>query len=135
MRHPAEPRALRTVGTPIARCARPCPTCPWRVDTVHRIAYPNLAEYAAGTIGAPGQEAPVGAPMFGCHAIELVPGWLCAAWLAIVGQFHLTVRFAVAVGALPAAALRPGRGWPELFPTYAAMEAAHRHAHTPTETP
>ncbi|MGH3240884.1 MAG: DUF6283 family protein [Spirillospora sp.] len=116
----------------ISRCARPCRTCPWRVDTAGRIVYPNLAEYAAGTIGGPGEEAPLGAPMFACHAVEA--GWLCAGWLAVVGRDHLTVRCAVAVGALPATALDPGLGWPELFPTYPAMEAAHRHAPAPTET-
>ncbi|MFI0406625.1 DUF6283 family protein [Actinomadura sp. 3N508] len=116
---------------PIERCARPCRTCPWRVDTAGRITYANLAEYAAGTIGGPGEEAPLGAPMFACHAVE---GRLCAGWLAVAGHEHLTVRFAVAVGALPATALAPGAGWPELFPTYPAMESAHRHAPTPTET-
>ncbi|MGI5201684.1 DUF6283 family protein [Spirillospora sp. CA-108201] len=132
VRRLAETGATRTAGPRIAHCARPCPTCPWRVDTAHRIAYPNVAEYAADTIGEPGREAPIGAPMFACHAIDLVPGWLCSGWLAIVGQHHLTVRYAVAIGALPAAALAPRRGWPELFPTYQAMETAHRHALTET---
>lgn len=115
---------------PIAHCGRPCRSCPWRVDTAGRIAYPNLAAYAAGTIGEPGAEAPLGALMFVCHTIEL--GWLCAGWLAVVGRDHLTVRFAVAVGALPAAALTPGPGWPALFPTYRAMREAHATTHATT---
>ncbi|MBO2461141.1 DUF6283 family protein [Actinomadura violacea] len=119
---------------PLPRCTRPCRACPWRVDTIGRIRFPNIAEYAAGTIGRPGEEAPLGALLFGCHAVKAEPGWLCAGWLAVVGRDHLTVRYAVALGALPAAALTPGRDWPALFPTYSAMEAAHHHALTSTET-
>ncbi|WP_242890763.1 DUF6283 family protein [Actinomadura litoris] len=128
---PATPGAPGA-APPIPHCARPCRTCPWRVDTVGRIAYSNLAEYANGTVGGPGAEAPLGSLLFACHAVD---GWLCAGWLAVAGRDHLTVRFAVAVGALPAAVLIPGHGWPALFPTYTAMEAAHRGALTRMETP
>lgn len=125
--------AMRQDGpSPIPHCARPCRVCPWRVDTVGRVTYLNLAAYAEGTIGEPGSDAPLGALLFACHAIK--GGWLCAGWLVVVGPFHLTIRYAVAVGALPEDALTPGHGWPELFPSYQAMETAHRLASTPSES-
>lgn len=101
----------------------PCSSCPWRRDTAGRMAYPNLAEYAASTCGQPGAEAPLGADLFGCH--KSTAGELCAGWLAAAGYFHLTVRFAIATGHLEVSALEPGEGWPDLYGSYAEMAAAN----------
>ncbi len=48
----------------------------------------------------------------------------CAGWLAVVGREHLGVRLAVITGRLPAEALDPGPGWPELFSDYRQMATA-----------
>jgi Family of unknown function (DUF6283) len=99
----------------------PCVSCPWRTDTIGRFGFSNLADYASGTCGSPGREQPIGAEMFACHTSRTDPPELCAGWLASVGYDHLTVRLAVLWGDLPAAALPPGDGWPELFGSYAEM--------------
>lgn len=103
----------------------PCDGCPWRTDnTGARKFYSNLADYADGTCGSPGREIQFGGMLFGCHMSRRDPADLCAGWLAVAGYFHLTVRFAVATGSLPAAALEPSPGWPALFPSMDAMLAA-----------
>jgi hypothetical protein len=103
----------------------PCDGCPWRTDnTGVRKTYSNLAEYAEGTCGCPGDEAPFGAEMFACHQSRTNPAELCAGWLAVAGYRHLTVRFAIVSGHLPGSTLTPGGGWPGLFPSLGAMLAA-----------
>lgn len=105
---------------------RPCRVCPFRRDvTGEAKRFPNLAEYSAGTIGRPGAEQPVGAEMFGCHTSRTLPAQLCAGWLAVAGYEHLTVRLAVALHLLPASALMPGPGWPDLYESYAELAAAN----------
>lgn len=86
-----------------------------------RLAYPNLEEYSAGAIGHEGDEAPLGADMFGCHTSPTDPPALCAGWLAIVGRAHLTIRVAILWGYLPEKVLQAGPHWPELFTTYEEM--------------
>lgn len=100
---------------PLPRRRHPCKPCPFRVDAHDRHAYPNLAQYAAGTCGSRGAEMPIGAPMFACHQSKAEPSELCAGWLAVAGYEHLSVRLAIAWGHLPASVLDPGTGWPELF--------------------
>lgn len=103
----------------------PCSACPWKRETADRMTFSNLANYAAGTCGTPGNEAPIGAEMFACHRSATDPNELCAGWLAAVGYFHLSVRLAIAMGVLPADALTPGEGWPELYGSYDELAAAN----------
>ena len=105
---------------------RPCRDCPYRTDTVGRKAYSNITDYAEGTIGQPGAEAPLGAPMFACHMSRTDPGELCAGWLAVAGYEHLTVRYAIITGALPATVLQPGPSWPDLFESGSDMITTHQ---------
>lgn len=102
---------------------RPCEECPFRRDTdpgqFPACRYEALAE----TAGAPGAEAPLGAPMFACHLSAEGRDIACAGWLAVAGYEHIGVRLAVALGELPAEALEPGDGWPELFGSYDEMAA------------
>lgn len=109
--------------TEFRRAKRPCPNCPWRVDAEPGEFTEERHRALARANGRPGDEAPIGSPMFGCHKIETEPGAACAGWLAVAGHHHLTVRLAVITDRLPAEALRPGDDWPELFPDYAAMLA------------
>lgn len=62
--------------------------------------------------------------MFACHKSPEGREEACAGWLAAVGAEHIGIRLAVAWGRLPASALTPGDGWPELFDSYAKMSAA-----------
>lgn len=106
----------------------PCSECPWRRD-VPPGQFPSTRYQALEkTHGGPGHEAPLDAPWFGCHKMPayVEPGEevACAGWLAVEGIQHLGVRLAVSAGAVPAEALRPGEGWPELFGSYAEMAAA-----------
>lgn len=61
--------------------------------------------------GGPGAEAPLDAPLVGCH-LDLPdtahPFRWCAGWLATVGEYHLAIRLAVAFEALPGAAANGG---------------------------
>lgn len=66
-------------------------------------------------------QAPLSAPMFGCHKSPLGGEFACAGWLAVEGPNHIGVRLAVASGDLPAEALRPGEDWPALFASYEDM--------------
>jgi Family of unknown function (DUF6283) len=96
----------------------PCAECPFRRDTepgqFPACRYQALQE----TAGQPGNEAPLGAPMFACHKSAEGREEACAGWLAVAGYEHLGVRLAIALGRLPAAALSPGEDWPELFGSY-----------------
>lgn len=101
---------------------RPCARCPYRVDLVGVVAFPNLAAYAAGThVEADGTGPPVGGMLFACHREGTDPSMLCAGWLAVEGNAHPSIRLAVSMGLIPADALAPSDGWPELFPTTVDM--------------
>lgn len=119
--HVESPEPAGTGGSEAPRLRyrpRPCGTCPWRRDVHDRWAYNNLDEYAEGTIGQVGADAPLGAPMFACHKSRTEPGELCAGWLVVIGLNHVTVRLAVAIAALPPTVLEPGPDWPELVASY-----------------
>jgi hypothetical protein len=104
----------------------PCASCPWRRDNLARYRYDNLADYCDGTIGTPGAEAQLGADMFACHASHHRER--CAGWLAVAGEYHLTVRLAVNWNMLPATVLESGPGWPELFASAQEMLDAYAAA-------
>lgn len=102
--------------------ARPCPSCPWRVDQdVGDI--PNfslaLAESLAGTCPDERGIGPdFGASFFACHQSKLGSEIPCAGWLAMVGHRHPRVRMAVRRGSISPDALTPGENWPELHDSY-----------------
>lgn len=102
----------------------PCAACPWRRDTDPGQFPACRYDALAATVGAPGREAGVSAPMFACHKSPEGREEACAGWLAVAGIEHLGVRLAVALGDLPTSALRPGDNWPPLFDTYDEMAAA-----------
>ncbi|MCL2732483.1 MAG: DUF6283 family protein [Actinomycetia bacterium] len=102
----------------------PCAECPWRKDTPPGQFTAGRYEALRGTSGSPGSEAAFGAPMFACHKSPEGREESCAGWLAVAGIDHLGIRLAVARGHLPASALAPGDGWPELFAAYDDMAAA-----------
>lgn len=103
----------------------PCRTCPWRRATVGRIAFDNLADYAAGTFRTADGSPELGDVMFACHRHEAD---LCAGWLVVSAVDHPTVRLALALGLLPRDAIEPGTSWPELYDNADEMLAAHRRA-------
>lgn len=101
---------------PLLRRRRPCESCPFRRDLVGVRAFPNLREYAAGTcVREDGSGPEMGDPLFACHMDDPGVPRLCAGWLAVEAYAHPSVRLALGLGLLPAEALRPGEGWPELF--------------------
>ena len=102
--------------------AKPCLSCPWRVDK-DAADIPNFdLELAEGLAGCCPDKRNMGpdyrASMFPCHQSKDGAEIACAGWLATVGHRHPGVRLAVAVGRLDASALRPGNGWPVLHPNY-----------------
>ncbi|WP_236746240.1 DUF6283 family protein [Mycobacteroides abscessus] len=105
----------------LPRCVRPCANCPWRTDSAKGEFSTQRFEALRATVGVPGREVGLGAPMFACHKSEPGRDRACAGWLAVAGVEHLGIRLAVALGRLPAAALRPGDDWPDLFGSYDEM--------------
>lgn len=99
----------------------PCVECPWRRDVPPGKFSQDRYDDLAATTGTPGNEAPIGAPIFACHKTEAGRDQACAGWLAIVGHQHLGVRIAVIQGRLPGGALEPGPDWPDLFDSYEQM--------------
>lgn len=103
---------------------RPCTECPWRVDTPPGQFPPERYVELRSTTGTPGNEAPIGAPMFACHKSKHEEEFVCAGWLAAVGYYSLTARVAALYSPAMQGGFMPGPDWPELHPTYAAMERA-----------
>ena len=102
----------------------PCAECPFRRDTEPGQFPACRYDALRATVGAPGREQPLGAPMFACHKTAEGNEQACAGWLAVSGAEHIGVRLAVATGRLPAEALAPREGWPALFDSYDEMAAA-----------
>ena len=96
----------------------PCRDCPFRRDAPAGHFTPARYEALRCTVGDPGQEAPIDAPLFACHASREGREVACAGWLAVTGHQHLGVRLAVITGALPAEALTPRPDWPALYDSY-----------------
>nr|WP_230947915.1 DUF6283 family protein [Burkholderia territorii] len=110
--------------------ARPCSSCPWRVDQ-DAGDIPNfslsLAESLAGTCpDERGMGPDYNASWFACHQSAEGTKIPCAGWLATVGHCHPRVRLAVRSGILPVDALAPGKDWPELHDTYPEVLAKLR---------
>lgn len=110
------PRALRY------RASGPCSDCPWRTDSDPTQFSPARWDDMLVTAGRPGDEAPIGAPLFACHQTSEGREQTCAGWLATVGYHHLGVRIAIAQGRIPEEALDPDaydvelyRSWDELL--------------------
>lgn len=98
--------------------------CPFRTDTDPDDFPEDRWRELAKTAGRPGGEIPLGSPMFGCHGGIRGGDAACAGWLAVCGYDHLGVRMAVVTGRLPAEALTPGDGWPDLYESWDALMAA-----------
>ena len=107
----------------VPRRRYPCAECPFRRDTPPGMFPACRYDALRATAGAPGREAPLGAPMFACHKSAEGGEEACAGWLAVEGYGHLGVRLAVALERLPVSALSPGAGRPELFGSYGEMSA------------
>jgi Family of unknown function (DUF6283) len=105
------------------RAQRPCPECPWVVQTppgqfpAERYEVLRATSPRAGVMGNPMP----GDPMFACHKSPEGQEWACAGWLASQGAEHVGVRLAVAFKKLDPIALDPQPGWPELYSTYEEM--------------
>lgn len=102
--------------------AKPCTSCPWRVDQ-DATDIPNFdIELAEGLADCcpdkRGMGPDFGASMFACHKSKDGAEIACAGWMATVGHRHPGVRLAVAMGRLDASVLRPGLDWPELHVNY-----------------
>lgn len=102
--------------------AKPCVSCPWRVDQTAK-DIPNFSiEKARGLVAtspdARGYGPDFGAPLFACHKSHEKGEFPCAGWLASVGNAHPMVRLAIMRGDLPAGALRPGKDWPALHDNF-----------------
>lgn len=112
------------MSDPIPHRRRPCAECPWRRDTDPGQFTAERYEALRNTTGGPGNEAPLGSPLFACHKSPVGHEEACAGWLAAVGVDSIEVRLAVAMKRLPAAAITPGDGWPALFASYEEMAEA-----------
>lgn len=99
----------------------PCAECPFRRDTQPGQFPPERYEALRSTVGGPGREADMRAPIFACHKSPEGSEEACAGWLATLGVEHLGIRYAIVTDRLPSSCLRPGEGWPELFDTYEEM--------------
>lgn len=102
---------------------KPCEQCPWRRDIEPGQFPADRYDELANTTGAPGAEADIDAPLFGCHKGAEDKPMPCAGWLAAVGYESLRVRILAGQGKIPAEALRPGEDWPPLFDSYEEMVA------------
>lgn len=100
---------------------QPCPECPFRCDTEPGQFPRERYEALQSTVGRPGAEAGIDAPIFACHMSKEGRESACAGWLAVVGLDHLGIRIAVAQERLPPTVLRPAPDWPELFSSYDEM--------------
>ncbi|MCW3587367.1 DUF6283 family protein [Burkholderia cenocepacia] len=110
--------------------ARPCPSCPWRVDQ-DASDIPNfdlsLAEALAPTSpDARGMGPDFGAPMFACHQSKMGGEIPCAGWLAQVGHRHPGVRLSIRMGRIKPEAVQPGDDWPKLHSSYPEVLAKLR---------
>lgn len=114
----------------LKHAARPCPDCPWRRDAPLQHFPAERYELLRDTVRQPDEnghaDAPLDAPLFGCHATPRGGEHACAGWLAVEGLGHLRVRMALSLGDLEPEAIRPGEGWPELYESYDEMVAAQR---------
>ncbi|WP_282704021.1 DUF6283 family protein [Streptomyces sp. CC219B] len=100
-----------------------CTRCPWRTDADLTAFSEQDMDMLRRADGGPGAEAPLDAPVVGCHLDQPDTAhafrW-CAGWLATVGEYHLAIRLAIAFEALPGDAVTPRANWPRL---YASLEA------------
>ena len=103
---------------------RPCAECPW-VKATPRGQFPaRRYEALRDTTGEPGDEVPIGSPIFACHKSQEGRELPCAGWLGSVGVYHLGMRLAAARGELGDSPFRPGEDWPELHESYDEMVEA-----------
>ncbi|MBO2461463.1 DUF6283 family protein [Actinomadura violacea] len=133
MRFPVAGFPQPPAARPLPRRSGPCRECPavkaHATQVVSRFPA-AMWRFLRATIQAPdGGSAGPDAPLFGCH--DGMPGaagagldGVCAGWLAAFGHRSLKVRLAELQGRVPASALAPAAGWPELWEDWDAMAAA-----------
>lgn len=102
----------------------PCAECPFRVDTEPGQFTDERYRVLRRTVGTDDDMRMPGDGLFACHKSREGREEVCAGWLVVCGDYHLTVRMAVVSGELPGSALSPGSGWPALHATYDEMSAA-----------
>lgn len=118
---------------PLRPPRRPCARCPWSRATPPGEFSLEAYERLRDTVGAPGNEVPLGTKMFACHKTAEGKEQPCAGWLAAVGVYHLGVRIAIVLQRLDPETLHPQEGWPELFHDYdelVQVQAAKLRPHT-----
>lgn len=130
---------MTTRETPACANKRPihaakiCAECPWKRSTPPGQFTAARFEALRDTSGSRNSadhdsraapEAGLDAPIFACHKTAEGKEIACAGWLAVEGADHLGIRLAVITGAIPADALAPKPGCPDLFDDYAQMAAA-----------
>jgi hypothetical protein len=130
------------VTCPLPRMSRPCggpQPCPWRRDAPPGQFPPERWQALRATSRRPdghgSADAPLGFPMFACHATHEGADRVCAGWLAVEGWGHLGIRLAVLTGALPESALAPGVDWPPLHGSYEELAAVNGAPHALTDSP
>lgn len=92
--------------------------CPFRKDTAPGEFCQSKYDELRNTIGSDENMVAFGQPMFACHKSAEGREVACAGWLATHGQYHLTVRLALAMHHISPEDLRPKEGWPELYTDY-----------------
>lgn len=107
---------------PLHHMARPCASCPWRLDSSSTDSPQfdmDFAEKLAATCpDHRGMGPEIGAGIFACHQSRVGAEFACAGWLSTVGHKHPQVRLAVFKGRLDPGALEPGLDWPALHENY-----------------
>lgn len=102
--------------------ARPCPSCPWRLDQgakdIPGFDMVKAVRLAHCSPDKRGFGPSFDKPLFSCHKSVEGEDIPCAGWLASVGHRHPRVRLAVSLGRLSVTALQPGHGWPALHASY-----------------
>ncbi|GAA2275583.1 hypothetical protein GCM10009853_032140 [Glycomyces scopariae] len=114
---------------PMARRRQPCEECPWRRDAEPGKFTPEKFAAMRETVEQPeGSFTGRFPPVFACHMTTPAPGResiACTGALAVCGQGNLTLRIGLALGRVPAEAVEPGEGWPELFDSFEEMADAN----------
>lgn len=123
--------------------AKICAECPWKRSTppgqftaarFEALSNTSGSRNSSGHDTRTAPEVGLNAPMFACHKTAEGKEIACAGWLAVEGADHLGIRLAVITGHIPADALAPKPGWPELFNGYEEMAAAQGRSPTDTAT-
>lgn len=107
------------------RQKRPCVECPFRRDVKPGQFGSDRYDALRGTCrDEQNVQARLGTPIFACHKSPEGGEFACAGWLAVEGHSNIGIRVHVVFGTLPAEALKPADGWPDLYSSYEEMADA-----------